>query len=120
MMRTLHTATLSVMALMLSATFALPAHAQNRPDDQRDHPQTHQTPPDEHRPAQDDNHRAARDDNHRAPRDDAHRGAPDDAATLRHAHPRAAARCHDGFFTNTKDRSHACTKHGGIDIWLAL
>jgi hypothetical protein len=38
----------------------------------------------------------------------------------RHDHPHASARCHDGFFTTTKDRGRACTKHGGIDVWLAL
>lgn len=42
----------------------------------------------------------------------------DDAEQLRRAHPRAAARCHDGFFTNTRTRARACSKHGGIDIWL--
>jgi hypothetical protein len=113
MTRTLHTATLGALALVLGATFALPLHAQDRSDDQRDQPtQDHKGAPDEHRAPQDD-HRDA-------PRPDEHRGAPDDVATLRHAHPRAAARCHDGFFTNTKDRAHACSKHGGIDIWLAL
>jgi hypothetical protein len=44
----------------------------------------------------------------------------DPAAQYRHDHPHAAARCHDGFFTNTKDRGRACSKHGGIDVWLAL
>jgi hypothetical protein len=43
----------------------------------------------------------------------------DPAAQYRHDHPRASARCHDGFFTNTHDRGRACSKHGGIDTWLA-
>lgn len=41
-----------------------------------------------------------------------------DADRYRKMHPRAAARCHDGFFTNTTDRARACSKHGGIDTWL--
>lgn len=41
-----------------------------------------------------------------------------DQADLHRAHPHAAARCHDGFFTTTQDRSRACTRHGGIDVWL--
>ena len=45
---------------------------------------------------------------------------PDPAAQYRHDHPHASARCHDGFFTNTHDRGRACSKHGGIDVWLAL
>jgi hypothetical protein len=44
---------------------------------------------------------------------------PDPAAQYRHDHPHSSARCHDGFFTTTKDRSRACSKHGGIDVWLA-
>ncbi len=39
-------------------------------------------------------------------------------ARYRREHPHAAARCHDGFFTTTTDRSLACSKHGGIEIWL--
>lgn len=42
------------------------------------------------------------------------------AAVYRREHPGAAARCHDGFFTHTKDRRRACSKHGGIDVWLLL
>ncbi len=49
--------------------------------------------------------------------DDGH-GAVDQAADLHRTHPHAAARCHDGFFTTTRDRSRACTRHGGIDVWL--
>jgi hypothetical protein len=129
MTRTLHTATLGVLALALSATFALPLHAQDRSDDQRDQTtQDQKAAPDEHRAPQADNRGAERSDQHQvtqddtrgAPRPDEHRGGSDDVATLRHAHPHAAARCHDGFFTNTRDRAHACSKHGGIDIWLAL
>jgi hypothetical protein len=42
----------------------------------------------------------------------------DQTDQYRRAHPSAAARCHDGFFTRTKDRKTACSKHGGIDTWL--
>lgn len=113
MTRTLHGATLGVLALALSAAFALPLHAQDRSDDQHDQPVQ------DHRPAPDE-HGASKDDHHSAPRAEEHRGGADDVATLRHAHPRASARCHDGFFTTTRDRAHACSKHGGIDIWLEL
>lgn len=41
----------------------------------------------------------------------------DDADQLRRDHPGAMARCHDGFFTKS-DRNRACTRHGGIDVWL--
>jgi len=43
---------------------------------------------------------------------------PADIERYRKAHPHAAARCHDGFFTNTTERTRACSKHGGIDVWL--
>jgi hypothetical protein len=42
----------------------------------------------------------------------------DMTARYRRDHPHSAARCHDGFFTGTRDRNLACSKHGGIDIWL--
>jgi len=129
MTRTFHQATLGVLALMLSAAFALPLHAQDRSDQRRDQPTPdHQAQPDEHRtqPTQSDEHRAQPDvrrapqDEHRDARPEERRGPADDVDALRHAHPHAAARCHDGFFTNTRDRGRACSKHGGIDIWLAL
>lgn len=40
-----------------------------------------------------------------------------DADALRRDHPGATARCHDGFFTKS-ERRRACTRHGGIDVWL--
>jgi hypothetical protein len=58
-----------------------------------------------------------RDQGHDEGRPDEH-GNPGDVERYRKAHPRAAARCHDGFFTNTTDRARACSKHGGIDVWL--
>ena len=146
MRRTLHTATLGALALALGAAFALPLHAQDRSNDQRDQTTTrsHQAAPNEHRTQQYDNRGAVRSDQRQVTQDDT-RGAvrsdeerasrehrrgvarteerredSDDVSTLRHAHPRAAARCHDGFFTNTRDRARACSKHGGIEIWLAL
>jgi hypothetical protein len=66
-----------------------------------------------------DDHKVMRADDHR----DEHRDdkSSDDAVSrYRHDHPHSSARCHDGFFTSTKDRDHACTKHGGIDVWLQL
>jgi hypothetical protein len=68
--------------------------------------------PDEHRP---DEHQVMKADIHR----DDHRN-DDQVQRYRHDHPHSSARCHDGFFTSTKDRNHACTKHGGIDVWLSL
>jgi hypothetical protein len=41
-----------------------------------------------------------------------------DVDLYRREHPGAAARCHDGFFTRTTDRRRACSRHGGIDVWL--
>jgi hypothetical protein len=92
---------LAVAALALGAMAPL-AGAQ-------DHPQDHPT---QDRPA--DNH-AMRADDHGGD----HR-AVDPAVKYRHDHPNASARCHDGVFTTTKDRARACTKHGGIDVWLTL
>jgi hypothetical protein len=88
---------LAVSALALSTVGASLASAQDHPD--------------EHHVMRADEHR----DDHR---DD--RGGDDAAARYRHDHPRSSARCHDGFFTSTKDRDRACTKHGGIDVWLSL
>jgi hypothetical protein len=80
--------------------------AQDRPEDH------HEQQPQDHHDDQPAMRRDANDhhDNNR----------PDPAVQYRHDHPNAAARCHDGFFTNTRDRGHACSKHGGIDVWLAL
>ena len=128
-----------VLALVLSAAFALPLQAQDRSNDQRDQPtQDHPAAPpaderrgpqadtrqgtadENRRAASDENHRAAPDEDRRAAPDNARRGGGDDVDALRHAHPRASARCPDGFFTTTRERARACTKHGGIDIWLEL
>jgi hypothetical protein len=95
---------LAVFALALTATLPSTVSAQDRPDDQHG-----QMPPE-----RSDDHAPARPDMHH---DDT---KPDPAAQYRHDHPHASARCHDGFFTTTSDRSRACTKHGGIDVWLAL
>ena len=72
--------------------------AQDRPDDRR---------PDDHQVMKADIHR----DDHKN---------DDQVQRYRHDHPHSSARCHDGFFTSTKDRNHACAKHGGIDVWLSL
>lgn len=89
-------------AFSLASAWSLPANAQDRPDEHRDDQR-----PAEHKPA---------------PRPDEHRDdkRPDPADRYRHDHPHSSARCHDGFFTNTADRSRACSKHGGINVWLAL
>jgi hypothetical protein len=87
-----------LLALALAAAAPSTVRAQDRPDDRNDQ---HDQMPANHR----DDHPAAR---------------PDPVVQYRHDHPRASARCHDGFFTTTSDRSRACTKHGGIDVWLAL
>ncbi|HEY2779804.1 MAG TPA: hypothetical protein VGI90_03460 [Steroidobacteraceae bacterium] len=66
-----------------------------------------------------DDHHAMRADEHRDERRDDRKG-DDQVQRYRHDHPHSSARCHDGFFTSTRDRNRACTKHGGIDIWLSL
>ena len=66
-----------------------------------------------------DEHRAMRADDHRDEHRD-NRRADDPVERYRHDHPHSSARCHDGFFTSTHDRNRACTKHGGIDVWLSL
>jgi hypothetical protein len=66
-----------------------------------------------------DDHHAMKADDHRDDHRDDRRN-DDPAVRYRHDHPNASARCHDGFFTTTHDRGHACTKHGGIDVWLSI
>jgi hypothetical protein len=83
---------LAVAAFSLTAVAPVTVSAQDHPEDHRDQKA------EEHH-----------DDN---------RGDP--ATQYRHDHPHASARCHDGFFTNTSDRGRACSKHGGIDVWLAI
>jgi hypothetical protein len=82
---------LALAALSLMAMTPLTALAQDHPEDHHDQ-----------------NAQEHHDDNR-----------PDPAAQYRHDHPHSSARCHDGFFTTTKDRGRACSKHGGIDVWLA-
>jgi hypothetical protein len=96
---------LALTAVAMTGLAPALATAQDRPDDHRAmRADEHQ---DEHRNEQGDEHR----DDHKS---------NDPAARYRHDHPHSSARCHDGFFTTTRDRNRACTKHGGIDIWLAL
>jgi hypothetical protein len=80
-------------------------HQDNQP--RRDERQDEQPRRDEH---QDDQMR--RGDHH-----DDNQG--DQAGQYRHDHPGASARCQDGFFTTTRDRSRACSRHGGVDVWIA-
>jgi ABC-type nickel/cobalt efflux system permease component RcnA len=93
----------ALLVLALAAAVPSTSRAQDRPDDRND----------QHAPMPADHH-----DDHPAARPDA--GRPDPVVQYRHDHPHASARCHDGFFTSTSDRSRACTKHGGIDVWLSL
>ena len=101
-------ALLTITALAMTALAPALVSAQDRPDERR---------PDERRP---DEHQVMKADEHRDDhkRDDA-RG-DDQMQRYRHAHPHSSARCHDGFFTTTHDRNRACTRHGGIDVWLSL
>jgi hypothetical protein len=89
---------LTLTALAMTGLTPALVSAQDRPDDRR---------PDDHQVMKADIHR----DDH---------NNDDQVQRYRHDHPKSSARCHDGFFTSTKDRSHACTKHGGIDVWLSL
>ncbi|MGB6306863.1 MAG: hypothetical protein WBF89_03635 [Steroidobacteraceae bacterium] len=82
---------LALAALSLTAMGPITALAQ-------DHPEEHH----------DQNAQEHHDDNRSDP-----------VEKYRHDHPHSSARCHDGFFTTTKDRGRACSKHGGIDVWLA-
>jgi hypothetical protein len=95
---------LAVAALSLSAMFPLAVSAQDHAEDH------HDQKAEEHH----DDHSVMRSDQHH----DDNRADP--AAQYRHDHPHASARCHDGFFTTTHDRGRACTKHGGIDVWLVI
>ncbi|HEY6453023.1 MAG TPA: hypothetical protein VIX87_10540 [Steroidobacteraceae bacterium] len=100
--------------------------AQDHPDDQHDQRDQHdqQTPghhDENNAPRSDQARPEARHPEERQPQE--HHGEPartDPVVQYRHDHPGAAARCHDGFFTKTTDRNRACTKHGGIDVWLVL
>jgi hypothetical protein len=96
-----------LFALALAVALPATTRAQDHPDDRNNQ---HDQLPADHR----DDHPAARPD----VRHDVAR--PDPVVQYRHDHPHASARCHDGFFTTTSDRGRACTKHGGIDVWLAL
>lgn len=99
---------LTLTALAMTGLSPALVSAQDRPDEHRqdEHRQDEQRPND---------HQVMKADIHR----DDHRN-DDPVSRYRHDHPHSSARCHDGFFTSTKDRSHACTKHGGIDVWLSL
>lgn len=93
---------LAFAVFALTAGGSLAVHAQDQ-NDQRPRQ-------DDQRPRQDDQNRDHRDDH-------GDRNADALAEKYRKAHPEAAARCHDGFFTRTTG-DRACTKHGGVDVWL--
>ena len=112
---------LAMAALSLTALVPLTVYAQDRQDEHRDQPPPHRDDQSTQRDDQTrrDDQSTKHDDQTR--RDDHPGGDRGDQATqYRHDHPRASARCHDGFFTTTRDRSRACSKHGGIDVWIAL
>jgi hypothetical protein len=103
---------LAAAAISLTAMVPLTVCAQDHPEEH------HEQKAEEHH----DDHSAMRSDDHSAMRRDDHHddNRPDPIVQYRHDHPHASARCHDGFFTATHDRGRACTKHGGIDVWIAL
>ena len=90
---------LTLTALAMTALTPALVSAQDRPDERR---------PDDHQVMKADEHRGD------------HKTNDDQIQRYRHDHPHSSARCHDGVFTTTKDRNRACTKHGGIDVWLSL
>jgi hypothetical protein len=97
---------LALTAFAITGLAPVLAGAQDRPDDQH---------------AMRAEHHDAKPDDQHAMRAEHHDAKPDDQiARYRHDHPHSAARCHDGFFTSTRDRNRACSKHGGIDVWLVL
>ncbi len=114
---------LLLTALALSAALPLVSQAQDS-GPRRDTPQAQKDAADTRQEAAQEgraNDRLNNDpslNNDQSRRSNDGRGAPDPVADLHRTHPHAAARCHDGFFTTTRDRSRACTRHGGIDVWL--
>ncbi len=120
-----------IVVLAATAAFAGAAFAQNQNDrHQSDQPTSTQSsdqrPDERNQPARSAND-TRRDTSRTTDERDTQNGhrvaSADDndmTARYRHDHPHAAARCHDGFFTQTTDRKLACSKHGGIDIWLQL
>jgi hypothetical protein len=115
---------LALASLSISALVPLTVGAQDRDEhqDQRAQDQRAQDHQDEQTRHDDRGDEKQRDDRGDAMRRDDHhddnRGDP--ATQYRHDHPRASARCQDGFFTTTRDRGRACSKHGGIDVWISL
>lgn len=139
---------LAVSALSASAIVPMTVHSQDqdhqeqRSEEHRDdqsarHEERRDDQPaarrddagDQRRDDQRDDQSARRDDARDQRRDDQHsrrhderrdEGRDDPVARYRHDHPRASARCQDGYFTQTRNRDRACSKHGGIDVWIAL
>lgn len=112
---------LGLASLSLTALVPLTVCAQDRQDEHRDQPPPQrgdQTRHDDQSTKHDDQATKHDDQTRRDNHPGGDRG--DQATQYRHDHPRASARCHDGFFTTTRDRSRACSKHGGIDVWIAL
>ncbi len=116
----------ALAAVALATVLPSQVRAQDRAEDGHDQHDQHDQMPAGHGDEHGDEHAAAPMDAHTQERADphpnAHRnvGRPDPVVQYRHDHPHASARCHDGFFTTTSDRGRACSKHGGIDVWLVL
>ena len=113
---------LAAVVFVLASMVSPNLHAQERAGDQNDqrssesrdaHPAAR--PEEQQHPIERSSKDGPRNDGARA-----NNSGNDSVVRYRHAHPGAAARCHDGFFTKTSDRNRACTKHGGIDVWLVL
>ena len=47
------------------------------------------------------------------------KSAPPSAIVPKTAEPGATARCKDGSFSHSKQRSGSCSRHGGVAQWLA-
>jgi hypothetical protein len=119
---TTKTAAVLLTALTFTALAPFASHAQDS-GDRRDAPQAQKNAQDRSEAAQEGraNDRLGNDpslNNDQSPRRDDGHGDTDRGNDLHRTHPHAAARCHDSFFTTTRDRSRACTRHGGIDVWL--
>jgi hypothetical protein len=112
---------LSVASLSLTALVPLTVCAQDPQDEHReqrtDERQDNQPRRDERQDEQPRRDEHQDDQMRRGDHHDDNQG--DQAGQYRHDHPGASARCQDGFFTTTRDRSRACSRHGGVDVWIA-
>lgn len=114
-------AALAAVAAVAGLAFAQDNHDRNQSDQpsrsetqQRDHGGDRQ----DQRAQSADMNRTHEEGSRNNERDHPSSDDKDMADRYRHDHPHSAARCHDGFFTRTTERNLACSKHGGIDVWL--